>query len=153
MPEHSALVSWSNGDPDAFRKGHYSRAHEWRFDGGTVVPASASPDVVRTPWSDATAVDPEEAFLASISSCHMLWFLDLARQEGYAVTSYDDEATAALVRSADGKVRIEEVVLNPKVRFADPQPDAAAIDGLHHHAHEKCFIANSVRAMIRVDAR
>ena len=153
MPKHSAIVSWSNADPAAFREGHYSRAHEWRFDGGAVVPGSASPDVVRAPWSDAAAVDPEEAFLASISSCHMLWFLDLARQAGFAVTRYDDEATAALVRSADGKVRIEEVVLHPQVTFADPQPDAAAIDMLHHTAHEKCFIANSVSATIRVEAR
>jgi organic hydroperoxide reductase OsmC/OhrA len=153
MPKHSAIVSWSNADPEAFRHGHYSRAHEWRFDGGAVVPGSASPDVVRAPWSDAAAVDPEEAFLASISSCHMLWFLDLARQAGHAVTSYDDEASAALVRGADGKVRIEEVVLQPEVRFALPQPDAAAIDALHRHAHEKCFIANSVSAKIRVNAR
>ena len=153
MPKHSAIVRWSNADPAAFREGHYSRAHEWRFDGGAVVPGSASPDVVKAPRSDAAAVDPEEAFLASISSCHMLWFLDLARHAGHAVTAYDDEATAALVRSADGKVRIEEVVLHPQVSFADPQPDAAAIDALHHSAHDKCFIANSVSATIRVEAR
>ena len=153
MPKHSAIVSWSHADPAAFREGHYSRAHEWRFDGGAVVAGSASPDVVRAPWSDAAAVDPEEALLASISSCHMLWFLDLARQAGHAVTAYHDEATAALVRSADGKVRIEEVVLHPHVTFAAPQPEAAAIDALHHAAHDKCFIANSVSATIRVEAR
>lgn len=153
MPRHSAIVSWANADPEGFRQGHYSRLHEWRFDGGAVVPGSASPDVVRVPWSDPNAVDPEEAFLASISSCHMLWFLDLARQAGHAVTSYDDEAAAALVRSADGKVRIEEVVLHPAARFAEPQPDAAAIETLHHQAHEKCFIANSISATIRIEAR
>ena len=151
LPKHSAIVSWSNADPVAFREGHYSRAHEWRFDGGAVVRGSASPDVVRAPWSDAAAVDPEEAFLASISSCHMLWFLDLARAAGHAVTSYNDEATAALVRSADGKVRIEEVVLAPRIVFANPQPDAAAIGALHHEAHDKCFIANSVSCAIRVE--
>jgi organic hydroperoxide reductase OsmC/OhrA len=153
MPKHSAIISWSNADPAAFREGRYSRAHEWRFDGGAVVAGSASPDVVRSPWSDPAAVDPEEAFLASISSCHMLWFLDLVRQAGHAVTRYDDEATAALVRSADGKVRIEEVVLHPHVVFADPRPGTAAIDALHHQAHEKCFIANSVSATIRVEPR
>ena len=153
MPKHSAIVSWSHADPAAFREGHYSRAHEWRFDGGAVVAGSASPDVVRSPWSDAAAVDPEEAFVASISSCPMLWFLDLARAAGHAVASYNDEATAALVRSADGKVRIEEVVLHPQVTFADPQPGAGAVDALHHSAHEKCFIANSVSATIRVEAR
>jgi len=153
MPKHSAIVSWSNTEPAAFREGQYSRAHEWRFDGGAVVPASASPSVVREPWSDPAGVDPEEAFLASISSCHMLWFLDLARQAGHAVTSYEDEVEASLVRCDDKKIRITEVTLKPRIAFADPQPDTAAIDALHHEAHERCFIANSVRAEIRIKPR
>ena len=150
MPHHTATVAWSNADPDAFRQGHYSRAHQWRFDGGAVVPASASPDVVRAPWSGPAGVDPEEAFLASIASCHMLWFLDLARAAGLAVVSYGDTAEAALVRSADRKVRIETVRLHPRIVFADPQPDAAAIEALHHEAHDKCFIANSILAEVLV---
>ena len=153
MPHHTATVSWPNADADAFRQGHYSRAHEWRFDGGAVVPASASPDVVRAPWSDPAGVDPEEAFLASVSSCHMLWFLDLARQAEFAVASYEDEVEAALVRCDDGKIRITNIALHPRIAFADPQPDTAAIDRLHHEAHEKCFIANSIRAEISIEPR
>jgi organic hydroperoxide reductase OsmC/OhrA len=151
MPHHTASISWFNADPAAFREGHYSRAHQWRFDGGAVVPASASPDVVRAPWSDPAGVDPEEAFLASVASCHMLWFLDLAKHAGHAVTGYDDTAEAALVRRDDGKIAIEKVTLHPRITFADPQPTPEQIAALHHSAHDKCFIANSIRAEVVVD--
>ena len=114
--------------------------------------ASASPDVVKAPWSDPAGVDPEEAFLASVASCHMLWFLDLARHAGHAVSAYDDTAEAALTRRADGKIAIEKVTLRPRIAFADPQPSAEAIAALHHTAHDKCFIANSIRAEVVVES-
>lgn len=151
MPHHTATIAWSNADAQAFREGHYSRAHQWRFDGGAVVPASASPDVVRAPWSDPAGVDPEEAFLASIAGCHMLWFLDLAKHAGHAVLSYDDTAEAALVRRDDGRIAITKVTLHPRIAFADPQPSDEQIAELHHSAHDKCFIANSIRAEVVVD--
>ncbi|MEQ7873905.1 OsmC family protein [Sphingomonas sp. ASV193] len=151
MPKHSATVAWSNPDPAAFREGRYSRAFTFHFDGGAAVAGSASPDVVKAPWSDPAGVDPEEAFLASIASCHMLWFLDLAKHAGHAVIAYDDTAETKLVRSGDGKVRIETVTLHPRIAFADPVPDAAAIMALHEAAHDKCFIANSVSAKILIE--
>jgi organic hydroperoxide reductase OsmC/OhrA len=151
MPHHTATIAWTNDDAAAFREGHYSRAHQWSFDGGAVVPASASPDVVRAPWSDPAGVDPEEAFLASIASCHMLWFLDLAKHAGHAVTRYDDTAEAALTRRADGRIAIEKVTLKPRIAFADPQPTAGQIADLHHSAHDKCFIANSIRADVVIE--
>lgn len=153
MSHHIATIAWSNSDPEAFRKGHYSRVHEWRFDGGAVVAGSASPSVVRAPWSSEAAVDPEEGFVASVSSCHMLWFLDLARRAGFAPTAYEDEAVAEMEKCADGKVRITRVSLNPRLSWDGEAPDAAALDHLHHQAHEACFIANSITAEVTVTTR
>jgi len=153
MAQHDATISWSNDDPVAFVKGQYSRAHEWRFDGGAVVPASSSPSVVRPPWSDPAGVDPEEAFVASIASCHMLWFLDLARRAGHALLSYEDDAQGTLEKCADGKVRITRVTLRPRIVFDGAGPGAAALDALHHAAHDACFIANSTSAEIIVEPR
>jgi organic hydroperoxide reductase OsmC/OhrA len=144
---HEARVIWqSSGD---FAANRYTRGHFWRFDGGAEVAASASPSVVPEPFSDPAAVDPEEAFLASISSCHMLWFLDFARQAGLVPTSYEDHATGALVREADGRVWIPRVELNIRVTWAEA-PDAATHKALHDKAHHACFIANSVRSEITV---
>lgn len=144
---HSVDVFWEcAGD---FAGGSYSRAHVWRFDGGVEVAASASPSVVPPPMSVAEAVDPEEAFIASISSCHMLWFLDIARREGFRVARYADRAEGALARDG-GQVWIPEVVLNVRVTFDGPAPDTEVHRGLHDAAHHACFIANSVKTDIVV---
>jgi organic hydroperoxide reductase OsmC/OhrA len=152
MNEHTATVRWQRGDAD-FARGRYSRAHEWRFDGGAVVPASASPAVVRVPWSDPAGVDPEEAFVAALASCHMLWFLSLAAGRGYVVESYEDEAVGTM-GELDGREAVTEVVLRPRIVFSgEKHPDAAAIATLHHEAHERCFIANSVKSSVRIEPR
>jgi organic hydroperoxide reductase OsmC/OhrA len=116
------------------------------------VPASSSPQAVRAPYSVAAAVDPEEAFVASISSCHMLWFLDIAARAGWTVDSYVDDAVGVMTANAQGKQWVNLVTLRPRVVFAgDPAPDAAEIARLHHVAHEECFIANSVRSEVRIE--
>ncbi len=139
---HTAEIIWDcDGD---FAAGTYSRSHIWRFDGGTEVPASASPSVVPLPHSVAEAVDPEEAFIASLSSCHMLWFLDIAKQDGLSVASYRDRATGALKNDA-GRIWIPRVDLNISVTFAGETPDEARHKALHDKAHHACFIANSVK--------
>ena len=148
---HTALIRWSAGDAD-FLSRRYSRAHTWTFDGGAVVPASSSPHVVPVPMSDASAVDPEEAFVASLSSCHMLWFLDIAARAGYAVESYEDAADGRMGRNGAGKLVVDVVTLRPRARFAGARaPDSAALAALHHEAHEECFLANSVRCEIRCE--
>lgn len=144
---HEARVTWqSDGD---FAANRYTRGHTWRFDGGAEVPASASPSVVPEPYSDSAAVDPEEAYIASISACHMLWFLDFARQAGLEPTLYEDRATGELKRQ-DGKTWIPRVDLNISVTWADA-PDVATHKALHDKAHHACFIANSVRTEIVVN--
>jgi len=148
---HTALIQWNAGEHDFLGK-RYSRAHTWTFDGGAVVPASSSPHVVALPMSDATAVDPEEAFVAALASCHMLWFLDIASRAGYAVQSYQDAADGRMGRNAAGKWVVDVVTLRPRTRFAGARvPDAAALAALHHQAHEECFLANSVRCEIRCE--
>jgi len=144
MSSHDADIQWQRGDQD-FASGRYSRGHLWRFDGGAEVPGSSSPHVVPLPWSDPAGVDPEEAFVASLSSCHMLWFLSIAAQRGYCVDSYRDHATGVMRRNTRGKMAMSRVTLRPEVVFAGPlQPDRPALDALHHAAHDECFIANSV---------
>ncbi len=153
MSAHTATISWQRGDED-FARGHYSRGHQWRFDGGAVVAASPSPQVVPAPWSDPAGVDPEEAFVAAISSCHMLWFLSLAAERGFVVDRYEDEAIGTLARIAPRRQAITEVVLRPRIAFAESHlASQAEIDALHEAAHERCFIANSVNTAIRVEPR
>lgn len=150
MSEHEATVEWrAAGGP--FTENRYSRAHTLRFDGGAEVPASASPQVVPEPMSDAAGVDPEEMLIASAASCHMLWFLDLARQAGLDVASYRDAARGTLGRGVDGRLAITRIVLRPEVRFTGEAPDAATLERLHHDAHERCFIANSLKTEIVVE--
>lgn len=145
---HTAVVRWQLGADD-FLKRRYGRAHTWTFDGGTVVPASSSPHVVPLPMSDAAAVDPEEAYVAALSSCHMLWFLDFASRAGWIVESYEDAAEGRMGRDAQGREIVERVVLRPRTRFpAGRAPDAATLEALHHEAHAACFLANSVRTEI-----
>lgn len=153
MSTHTTTVRWQRGEAD-FAAGRYSRRHEWRFDGGAVVPASPAPAVVPAPWSDPAGVDPEEAFVAAISSCHMLWFLSLAAERGYVVDHYEDEAVGTMARIAPGRQAITEVVLRPRIDYAAGHvPDTAAAAALHDAAHERCFIANSVKTVIRVEER
>ena len=148
---HSATIRWQRGDAP-FTDRRYSRAHTWAFDGGLEVPASSSPQVVPLPMSDARAVDPEEAFVAALSSCHMLWFLDLASRAGIAIASYEDAAEGRMGRNAAGKLVVDVVTLRPRARFAGTRvPDAARLAALHHEAHEECFLANSVRCEIRCE--
>lgn len=153
MSEHLASIHWRRGTA-AFGKGHYARTHVWHFDGGATVHASASPDIVPAPWSDPGAVDPEEAFVAALSSCHMLWFLSLASAKGFVVDSYEDDAVGTMREIAAGKAMIAEVVLHPHAAF-DPAHAATReqLDALHHAAHERCFLANSVKTKIRVEPR
>jgi len=152
MATHTATVRWAASPGEDYAKGQYIRAHEWRFDGGAVVRASASPHIVPAPWSDAGGVDPEEAFVASLASCHMLFFLDFARRAGVVVASYEDLAEGVMEKGSDGRVRITKVTLRPRIVF-DDEPDAATLDDLHHKAHEACFIANSVTSEVVVEPR
>jgi organic hydroperoxide reductase OsmC/OhrA len=151
MSTHTAVVEWqSNGS--RFTDNRYSRAHQWRFDGGAVVPASSSPHVVRVPLSDPARVDPEEAYVAALSSCHMLWFLSLAAAAGVAVDSYRDEALGIMGKNDAGKEWVERVVLRPQVVVrSGAEIDEAAIEALHHRAHEECYIANSVKTVVVVE--
>lgn len=150
MPnEHAANVRWSRGGA-AFTDGRYSRGHVWTFDGGVAVPASASPHVVPTPMSVEAAVDPEEAFVAALSSCHMLWFLSLAATRGWLVESYEDDARGTLAPRADGTLAITEVQLRPRVVFGCETPSASEQMALHEAAHRRCFLANSVNTELRI---
>lgn len=153
MSEHLATVEWHRGDQD-FTGNRYSRAHDWHFDGGAVVRASSAPTSVPVPLSDPAAVDPEEALVAALGSCHMLFFLAFAAKGGFTVDSYRDEAVGMLGRDDRGKTSITTVVLRPAVVFSgETRPDAAAIDALHHRAHEACYIANSIRAEVTIEPR
>lgn len=150
--EYRATVSWTRGDAK-FSDNRYSRAHVWRFDGGIEVPASSSPLSVRLPFSVAEAVDPEEAFVASVSSCHMLTFLFLAAGDGFVVDRYEDEAVGTMTKNAKGKLHVSKVTLRPAIAFSgDKQPSAAEVVALHHHAHEECYIANSILSEVVIEA-
>lgn len=151
MSQYSAKISWIRGSA-VFTDNLYSRAHSWQFDGGVEVPASASPQVVPVPMSVEAAVDPEEAFVASLASCHMLWFLSLAAAQRFCVDRYIDDAAGVLGKNAAGKVAMTRVTLRPRVQFSGEQiPTRTAIEALHHKAHEKCFIASSVTTEVRCE--
>jgi organic hydroperoxide reductase OsmC/OhrA len=151
MSEHLATVEWSRGDQD-FLGNRYSRAHDWRFDGGATVRGSSAPTSVPVPLSDPAAVDPEEALVAALSSCHMLFFLAFAAKAGFTVDAYRDEAVGVLGRDERGKTSITTVALRPAVIFSgDQTPDAVAVMELHHRAHSVCYIANSIRAEVTIE--
>ena len=151
MGEYTATIRWSLGDED-FAADRYSRAHEWSFDGGLTVPASASPHIVPLPMSVDANVDPEEAFVASLSSCHMLFFLSLAAGEDIVVSSYTDNASGWLERDRHGSMSMTRVVLRPSAEYAtDRSPGAGVVERLHHRAHDLCFIANSVRTEVTTE--
>ena len=150
MSKHAADLDWrSDGE---FVSGRYSRRHLIRFDGGVSIACSSSPSVVPEPMSDASAVDPEEALVASVASCHMLWFLSLAQAAGFDILSYSDRAEGEMGRIAPGRMAVTRIVLRPVVDFAGREPDPAELDRLHHQAHERCFIANSLKTEIVVEA-
>ena len=149
MSEYSAIISWERGASERFLDQRYSRAHQWEFDGGVRVAASSSPQVVPLPWSVAEHVDPEEAFVAALSSCHMLTFLWLVAKQGYLVDRYRDQAIGVMEADERGRQSITRVTLRPQVLFGDArQPTLAELEQLHHQAHEECFIANSVRTTV-----
>lgn len=153
MGEYIATIRWHRGTQD-FTDNCYSRGHEWIFDGGVTVPASASPNIVPLPMSVAENVDPEEAFVASLSSCHMLFFLSIAAGAGYVIDDYTDDAVGHLGKNADGKSAMTEAILRPRVTFSgDRVPDRNEIEKMHHRAHRMCFIANSVTTDVRTEIR
>ena len=144
------MITWQRNSPD-FLKGKYSREHTWTFDGGASIPASPSPSVVPLPYSNPANVDPEEAYVASISSCHMLTFLFLASRAGFQVDSYADEAVGFMSKNDQGVPWVSAVTLKPKIIYSgDKRPQPADIERLHHLSHEQCFIANSVKTVITV---
>lgn len=150
MSEHKATIRWQNTSPD-FLKGKYSREHTWTFDGGFTMPASPSPSVVPVPYSNPAHVDPEEAFVASISSCHMLTFVYLAGRQGFQVESYDDAAVGVMTKNEKGVPWMSRVTLNPKIVYSgEKKPTPADEEHLHHLAHEQCYIANSVKTEVVV---
>jgi organic hydroperoxide reductase OsmC/OhrA len=144
VSEHSAAVSWEKGDVP-FVDGRYSRVHTWEFDGGAVIRGSSSPHAVPVPYSDPGAVDPEEALVAALASCHMLWFLSIAAKRGFCVLTYRDNAIGLLGRGAHGKMCMTSVTLHPHVTFTRTKaPDADTVAAMHEEAHGQCYIANSV---------
>ena len=148
MAKHTATITWTRGTDDFLDK-RYHRAHTWQFDGGAVVPASSSPHVVPLPYSDAAAVDPEEAYVAALSSCHMLWFMDFASRAGFRLDRYTDAAVGTMDRNAQRQLVVSHVQLRPVTRFdAAHAPSAEQLDELHHRAHAACFLANSVKTQI-----
>jgi organic hydroperoxide reductase OsmC/OhrA len=152
MSSYKVKIFWERGPGETFTDNKYSRAHMWKFDGGIELHASSSPHVVPVPMSDESAVDPEEAFVASISSCHMLWFLSLAAAKKLLVEKYEDNSTGILAKDDEGKLAMTEVTLNPVITFGgDKIPSEVQITGLHHLAHEKCYIANSVKTKININ--
>jgi len=145
MAEYTAETIWNRGEQD-FLSGLYSRRHLLRFDGGIEVPGSSSPHVVPLPYSDPAAIDPEEAFIAALSSCHMLWFLSIAARSRFVVDSYKDAATGIMAKNAEGRIAMTQVTLHPAVQFSGEHlPSRDEILDMHEQAHEACFIANSVK--------
>lgn len=152
MGHHSAQVRWQRASDEIFTDNRYSRRHRLRFDGGAEWAASSSPHVVPLPMSDASAVDPEEMFVASLASCHMLWFLSIAARHGWRVESYEDDAAGTLAPNAAGRLAMTTVLLRPRVAFSgERQPGAAELQAMHHEAHDACFIANSVNTEVRCE--
>lgn len=148
MARYSATIHWQRGD-QVFTDNQYSRAHTWRFDGGLAVPASASPHVVPVPFSVAANVDPEEAFVAAVSSCHMLFFLSLAAQRGIVIDEYCDDATGYMGEDGDGRIVMQKIVLRPAGAYAgEGPPPLEQLQVLHHRAHELCYIANSIKTEV-----
>ena len=154
MSEYTAKIIWERREGDVYTDRKYSRAHRWEFDGGTTVPASPSPHVVPAPMSDAAGVDPEEAFVASVSSCHMLFFLELAAKMRFVIDKYEDDAVGVMGENGEGQIAMLSVTLRPLAIFTGERlPTHEQIEQLHHKAHELCFIANSIKSEVSVTIR
>jgi organic hydroperoxide reductase OsmC/OhrA len=147
---HHAKIAWQKNAEELFLDNRYSRVHQWTFDGGVTVPASASPKVVPLPLSDENAVDPEEAFIAAIASCHMLLFLSIAAQKKYVVISYEDEAEGILEKNNAGQMTMTRIDLHPQIIFSDPTPTREEVKEMHNIAHARCFLASAVRSEINI---
>ncbi len=151
MSIYTSTVKWQRQQQETFTDNRYSRAHQWTFDGGQVIQASSSPSVVPLPYSDASCVDPEEAFVAALSSCHMLFFLSIAAQQGLVVDQYQDDAMGTLQKDNSGCLSMTKVTLRPKVVFSgNSPPSRKTIDDIHHKSHQRCFIAQSVKSTVKV---
>ncbi|MDA0143390.1 OsmC family protein [Vibrio sp. RW] len=154
MSEYGAVIRWKKAEDEAFSDNQYSRGHTWEFDGGVTVHASSSPHVVPLPLSVAENVDPEEAYIAALSSCHMLTFLGIAAKQKYVIGSYVDDAVGVLEEDESGRLSVTTVTLRPKIVFIGSKvPTRAQLDKLHHLAHKNCFIANSVKTDIVVETK
>ena len=150
MGSYQATVQWSR-DGANFLDNKYNREHIWSFDGGATITGSSSPHVVPVPYSNPVAVDPEEALIVALASCHMLSFLYVAAKQGFVVDEYRDQAVGKMTKNAAGKYWISEVILHPKILFSGAKtPDQPKIVAIHDEAHEECFIANSVKTDVRV---
>ncbi|WP_054112589.1 OsmC family protein [Marinagarivorans algicola] len=149
MSEYYAEVKWLRGNEETYIDNKYSRSHLWKFDGGITVQASSSPHVVPLPYSVEANVDPEEAFVASLSSCHMLFFLSIAAKRKFTIDEYVDNAVGIMEEGEDKKISMTKVTLRPKVTFSgNKQPTMEQIEKMHHQSHEQCFIANSVKTEV-----
>jgi organic hydroperoxide reductase OsmC/OhrA len=151
MAAFRATVDWALKDGEDFPNGRYLRGHSVAFEPGPEVRGTASAHVVGNKWAEAGAVDPEQMLVASLSSCHMLTFLHVARLAGFVVTHYRDEAEGMLEKSAEGRFAVTRVTLRPQIAYEGRAPDAAERERLHHAAHEECFIANSVKTEVVVE--
>jgi organic hydroperoxide reductase OsmC/OhrA len=152
--KYVAKILWQKMDGEIFTDGRYNRVHEWQFDGGMKIPASPSPSVVPLPMSDEKLIDPEEAFVASLSSCHMLFFLSIAAKKKFIIEHYEDNAEGIMGKNEEGKLAMLSVTLHPVINFSGINiPSREIIDAIHEEAHESCFIANSVKTIIRVNTK
>jgi organic hydroperoxide reductase OsmC/OhrA len=149
MFEFKAKITWHRQIDEEFVQSKYSRGHEWSFDGGTTIPASSSPHIVPPPYSVEANVDPEEAFVAALSSCHMLLFLSIAAKRRFVVDTYIDNAVGIMEQDENGRFSISKVVLRPEIVFSgDKQPSKEQVIKMHHQSHTQCFIANSVKTNV-----
>ncbi|WP_299794667.1 OsmC family protein [uncultured Shewanella sp.] len=152
MSEYTAVIRWERSEEECFTDNQYSRGHNWEFDGGVIVPASSSPHVVPLPFSVEANVDPEEAFIAALSSCHMLVFLSIAAKRKYVVENYLDKAVGVMEEDSNGKTWVSRVTLRPEIEFSgERQPTIDQLKKMHHLAHENCFIANSVKTEVTTE--
>ncbi|MEO7674334.1 MAG: OsmC family protein [Pyrinomonadaceae bacterium] len=150
MTTYTAKIMWKSDSPETFAKNQYTRGHTWEFDGGVTVPASSSPHAVRVPYSVEAAVDPEEALVASASSCHMLSFLWVASKKGFAVASYEDSAVGEMTTTDAGRQWISKITLDPQIAWSGNIPTGDELAAMHHEAHEVCYIANSIKSEVVV---
>ena len=153
MANYVATVVWTRAPDAPFKDNKYSRAHEWRFDGGAVVKGSSAPSSVKVPLSDPTAVDPEEALVAALSSCHMLFFLSFAAMAGFVIDRYEDEAVGEMGKNASGKTALVKITLRPKIAWVGAPPSAEKLDELHHKSHDHCYIANTINSHVEIESR